>query len=118
MSLRRRQRTFVVGLACAIPLVNVAIWIGVALRPPPPRPPVVWSLPRALLSALTPSLPPSAEPSAVATPASMATPSALPAASPGSATTASSAAPRPVRPAAPTRYASPHREIVDPWGGS
>jgi len=109
MRLRQRRRVFCVGVASAIPLLNVALWIGIALRPPPPPPPVAWSLPRALLSALTPSSTPSASaaaPSAVAT-----TPTTF-------ASTAPSAAPRPIRHAAPSRpFKTPDRDIVNPWGG-
>jgi hypothetical protein len=103
MSLHSRQRAFCVGLACAVPLLNVAIWIGVALRPPPPPPPVAWSLPQALLSALTPS-------------STTSTPSTEPSVAPPPP---SSTVTRPVRPA-PLAKPSPRTpgartDIVNPW---
>lgn len=96
----------------AVPALNVAIWIALAIQPPPPAPVVAWPRPWALLALLKPPNAPSTEPSAsAAAPSAVAT---LPSAAP-------SAAPRPgVRRAPPARV-SPlkpgiHGEIVDPWG--
>lgn len=104
MRLRQRRRIFCVGVASAIPLLNVALWIGIALRPPPPPPPVAWSLPRALLSALTSSSTPSASPATVAPSAS---------ASP----VASGSAPPLHRPSAarPPAKVGARSDIVEPW---
>jgi hypothetical protein len=104
MRLRQRRRVFCVGVASAIPLLNVALWIGIALRPPPPPPPVAWSLPRALLSALTSSSTPSASPATAALSAS---------ASP----VASGSAPTMHRPSAarPPAKVGARSDIVEPW---
>jgi hypothetical protein len=102
MTGRQRRRIFCVGVASVIPLLNVALWIGIALRPPPPPPPVAWSLPRALLSALTPSSTPSASTATAA-------PSASPAAS---GPVPPMHAPRAVRLPAKVGERS---DIVEPW---
>jgi hypothetical protein len=69
-----RPGSFAVLAVWSVPLLNLALWIAVAIRPPPPAPVFAWPQPWAILSAVAFSCAPRMEPSAsTAAPAAVAT---------------------------------------------
>lgn len=103
MRIRSQRRACALAVASAVPVLNVVLWIVVALQAPPPA--IVRPHPWAILFELARLSAPSMEPTMSPPATNTAAPSAV------------AASPSALRPARrPVQSSLRHGDTVDPWG--